>query len=210
MATITDKKKKQVHAGFSPSVNIIRDADNTLHYIPTTNSKQVFTQLINDYQIGIRSFTIVGAYGIGKSAFLWAFEKNINHKQYFFSKLGNNIPVKEFAFLRLVGQYGSLRNELAAQLGINAKQFTSEALLAALDKHYKALAKAGKGLVVLVDEFGKFLEYAAKNNPENELYFIQQLAEYVNDLKKNIFLITTLHQDFSGYSRGLTQAQQNE
>lgn len=210
MATIIDKKRKQVYNGFSPSVNIIRDANNTLHYIPTTNSKQVFTQLINDYQVGIRSFTIVGAYGIGKSAFLWAFEKNINHKQYFFTKLGNNIPVKEFGFLRLVGQYNSLQNEIAAQLGIRAKQFTSEELLSALDKHYKALAKAGKGLALVVDEFGKFLEYAAKNNPENELYFIQQLAEYVNDLKKNIFFITTLHQDFSGYSRGLTQTQQNE
>lgn len=206
----TTNKKKQAYSGFSPSVNIIRDADNALHYIPTTNSKLVFTQLINDYQIGIRSFAIVGAYGIGKSAFLWAFEKNINHRQYFFSKLGKNIPVKEFAFLRLVGQYGSLRNEIATHLGINAKQLSSEAILSALDKHYKSLAKVGKGLVIVVDEFGKFLEYAAKNNPENELYFIQQLAEYVNDLKKNIFFITTLHQDFNGYSRGLTQTQQNE
>ncbi|TDO29230.1 hypothetical protein [Sediminibacterium goheungense] len=210
MATITDKKRKQEHNGFSPSVNIIRDADNALHYIPTTNSKQVFTQLINDYQTGIRSFTIVGAYGIGKSAFLWAFEKNINHKQYYFSKLGNNIPVKEFKFIRLVGQYNSLRNEVASQLNLDTKKLTSEVLLSSLNKYYKALAKTGKGLVIVVDEFGKFLEYAAKNNPENELYFIQELAEYVNDVKKNIIFITTLHQDFNGYSRGLTQTQQNE
>ncbi len=210
MTTTTVKKTKKIPNSFSPSVNIIRDADNALHYIPTTNAKQVFTQLINDYQTGIRSFTIVGAYGIGKSAFLWAFEKNLNHKHYYFAKLGNNIPVKEFEFLRLIGQYNSLKTEIATQLGINSKQFTSEKLLSALDNHYKALAKKGKGLIIVVDEFGKFLEYAAKNNPENELYFIQQLSEYVNDLKKNILFITTLHQDFNGYSRGLTQAQQNE
>ena len=45
---------------------------------------------------------------------------------------------------------------------------------------------------------------------KNELYFIQQLAEYVNDQRKNIFFITTLHQGFNGYSRNLTKTQQNE
>lgn len=166
MTTITDKKKKQAIKGFSPSVNIIRDADSMLHYIPTTNAKLVFTQLVNDYQVGIRSFTIVGAYGIGKSAFLWAFEKNINHTQYIFSKLGSNIPVKEFEFMRIVGQYDSLSNEIAKQLGFGSKEITADILLAALEKHYKAVSKAGKGLAIVVDEFGKFLEYAAKNNPE--------------------------------------------
>ncbi|MBO9595460.1 MAG: hypothetical protein J7599_21335 [Niabella sp.] len=210
MTTIANNKKKQEHKSFSPSVNIVRDADSMLHYIPTTNSKQVFTQLINDYQVGIRSFTIVGAYGIGKSAFLWAFEKNINHQQHFFSKLSSNMLAKEFDFLRIVGQYNSLKNELANQIGISSKEFTTNTLLNALDKRYKALSKSNKGLVIAVDEFGKFLEYAAKNNPEDELYFIQQLAEYVNDTKKNIFFITTLHQDFNGYARALTKSQQNE
>lgn len=210
MTTTKNKKIKQQPVGFSPSVNIVRDADSVLHYIPTTNSKLVFTQLMNDFHTGIRSFTIVGAYGIGKSAFLWAFERNINHQQYFFSKLNNNLPVKAFESIRIIGQYSSLREELAGQLGINSKELSSGMLLSALDKRYKALNKAGKGLSIVVDEFGKFLEYAAKNNPENELYFIQQLAEYVNDTKRNIFFITTLHQDFNGYARGLTQSQQNE
>ncbi len=189
MTTIADKKKRQEVRSFSPSINIIRDADSMLHYIPTTNARLVFTQLLNDYQVGIRSFTIVGAYGIGKSAFLWAFEKNINHTQYIFSKLGNNMPIKEFEFMRIVGQYDSLSNEIGKQLGIGIKEITAEILLTALEKHYKSVSKAGKGLAIVVDEFGKFLEYAAKNNPEKELYFIQQLAEYTNDTKKNIFLL---------------------
>lgn len=210
MTIIIDKKKQQAVKSFSPSVNIIRDADSMLHYIPTTNAKLVFTQLINDYRVGIRSFTIVGAYGIGKSAFLWAFEKNINHTQYIFSKLSGSMPVKEFDFLRIVGQYTSLSNEIAKRLGIGTKEISAETLLSALDKHYKALAKTGKGLAIIVDEFGKFLEYAAKNNPERELYFIQQIAEYANDARKNILFVTTLHQDFNGYARGLTNTQQKE
>jgi hypothetical protein len=43
-------------------------------------------------------------------------------------------------------------------------------------------------LFLFVDEFGKFLEYASKHNPENELYFIQQLAEFCNNPKHNIVL----------------------
>ena len=63
---------------------------------------------------------------------------------------------------------------------------------------------------MLIDEFGKFLEYASKHNPENELYFIQQLAEFCNNPKYNIVLITTVHQSFESYAYGLTTAQKQE
>ena len=75
---ITMEDRKMSKSIFSPSVNIIRDVDSNLNYIPTPNSKQIFNQLINNYIEGTRSFNIVGAYGTGKSSFLWAFEKNIN------------------------------------------------------------------------------------------------------------------------------------
>ena len=35
-------------------------------------------------------------------------------------------------------------------------------------------------MFIIVDEYGKFLEYAAKNNSEESLYFIQELAEFIN------------------------------
>ena len=71
-------------------------------------------------------------------------------------------------------------------------------------------SKLNSGLIILIDEFGKFLEYAAQTNPEEELYFIQELAEYVNDKNKNILFISTLHQDFNQYAFNLSQAQKNE
>ncbi|HMR90810.1 MAG TPA: hypothetical protein PKC69_00785 [Chitinophagaceae bacterium] len=196
---------------FAPSVNIIRDVNSPLNYIPTPNARIAFTQMINDYQTGIRCFSIVGAYGIGKSAFLWAFEKNINRKKEYFSSLNRGInKSKEFEFLRIVGEYASLKSVIGKHLGLIKKDFTVQDILSLLDKHYKGLSKSGKGLVIVIDEFGKFLEYASKHNPEIELYFIQQIAEYVNDQQKNIFLITSLHQDFNGYSRSLSASQQKE
>lgn len=210
MITMVNREKRT--PVFSPSVNIIRDADSELNYIPTPNSKQVFNQIINDYKAGIRSFNIVGAYGTGKSSFLWALEKNINQKHNYFRPLNGAFhKLKGFEFLLFLGKFNSTIETFAKQLGLTPKKYHSmEDVIQQLDKYYKSLHKAGKGLVIIIDEFGKFLEYAAMNNPGNELYFIQQLAEYVNDQRKHIFFITTLHQDFNGYSRNLTKTQQNE
>ena len=65
-------------------------------------------------------------------------------------------------------------------------------------------------MFILIDEFGKFLEYASKNNPEKELYFVQQLAEFCNNPKHNIVLITTVHQSLESYAYGLSKIQQQE
>ncbi len=197
---------------FSPSVNIIRDVDSNLNYIPTPNSKQIFNQLINNYIEGTRSFNIVGAYGTGKSSFLWAFEKNINKKHSYFAPLNGTFhELNGFEFRFFLGEFSSTIETFAKQLGFASKRdFSMEDVIQLIDKYYKSIIKSGRGLAIVIDEFGKFLEYAAKNNPERELYFIQQLAEYVNDPRKHIFLITTLHQDFNGYARNLTKTQQNE
>ena len=210
MITMVNREKRNTF--FPPSVNIIRDADSELSYIPTSNAKQVFNQIINDYKAGIRSFNIVGAYGTGKSSFLWALEKNINQKHSYFASLNGTFHgVKGFKFCTFLGEFSSTIETFAKQLGLTSKRNLGiEDVIQHIDKYCKSLNKAGKGLAIVIDEFGKFLEYAAKNNPENELYFIQQLAEYVNDQRKHIFLITTLHQDFNGYSRNLTKTQQNE
>ncbi|MBK9672802.1 MAG: hypothetical protein IPO70_11245 [Bacteroidetes bacterium] len=205
-------KQKHKRNTYTPSVNIIRDASIQLDYIPTPNSRLVFNQLINDYQIGIRSFNIVGAFGTGKSSFLWALEKNLTQQKNYFSELPTIFRnIKEYSFLRLVGEFSSIIDAFSNSIGIsNINNYRIEDIINKLDSWCKTLQKSNKGLVILIDEFGKFLEYAAKNNPEKELYFIQRLAEYVNDNKKNIFFITTLHQDFNGYSRELTRTQQNE
>ncbi len=202
---ITTKNK------YSSSVNIVRDVDVTLNYIPTHNSKKIFNQIISDYSIGTRAFNIIGAYGTGKSSFLWAFEKNINNKTNYFAPLNNLLgDLKEFKFITIIGEYQSIIETFAKKAGLKSKDYTVDDILEQIDVTYNILKKEKKGIVIVIDEFGKFLEFASKNNPERELYFIQQLSEYVNDLHKDIFLITTLHQDFNGYSHNLTKSQKNE
>ena len=54
------------------------------------------------------------------------------------------------------------------------------------------------------------MEYASQHEPEKELYFIQQLSEFVNNPDHNIVLITTVHQNFDAYAFSLNNAQKQE
>lgn len=207
----TTKAKLQVHE-YSPSINIERDNQKSLHYISTPNSEEAFVKIANDYRIGVRSFNIAGAFGTGKSSFLLAFEQTLAGKEKFFKRIRNQFSgIQQFEFIRIIGTHDSIIESFAKKLQVPiSKSLTSLQVLNAINNYSKRLKKTGKGLILFIDEFGKFLEFAAKHNPEKELYFIQELAELVNDTSKEVLLLTTLHQDFNGYSRTLTKSQQNE
>ena len=193
----------------TPSVNIVRDMDKALDYIPTPNTQLVFKQITSDFIMGVSCFNIIGAYGTGKSSFLWAFNKALNREKDYFSINEYYNYFNGFASVNIVGQFTSIIEVFASEFGVE-EDYTTTDIIRAIDKLYKKQIAQDKGLVIFIDEFGKFLEFAAKNNPEHELYFIQQLAEYINDTEKYIFLITTLHQDFNSYSFDLTKRQRNE
>lgn len=191
---------------FSTSTNILRDANRGLNYIPTPNSFRVVRQLEEDYSKGLHTFNLIGSYGTGKSSFLWALEQSLTkQKEIFNTVLFSNGKVEVF---KLVGKYGSFSNSLASKLNVVSNE--SEDILAEFYDYYLNLQKDGKALVVFIDEFGKFLEYAAKYNPEKELYFLQEIAEFINDPKHNAILITAVHQNFDAYAFSLSSAQRQE
>lgn len=196
---------------FSPSTNILRDTEKEINYIVTPNSKEVFNNIINNLKSGNKVFNLIGSYGTGKSTFLWALQQNLSQKNEYFLKLNGQFNgIQEFEFIKLIGDSKPLSEALLSSLNLKDKN-SHEIAIEKLDKFYtNKCKKKGKFLFIIVDEFGKFLEYAAKGNPEKELYFIQQLAEYINDADKNIILISTLHQGFSSYSKNLSKEQRNE
>ena len=204
--------KKTGHFAYSPSVNIIRDGEKLLNYIPTPNAKLVFNQIVRDYGLGIRSFNIVGAYGTGKSSFIWALEKNLKRDTDFFSDIKNQLhDVESYEFYSFVGEYNSIIDSFASQFGLDVERNAKpQDIIHQIDNFYNDLTKQNKGLVIIIDEFGKYLEYVAKHDPDYELYFMQQLAEYVNDTKREILLLTVLHQDFNAYSLQLSKSQRFE
>lgn len=187
---------------FTPSVNIVRDSERSLDYILTSNAKRVYEIISRNYQSGNRAFTILGTYGTGKSAFLWAFEKHLTANAKIFEASFNGSDT--YRFTKIVASYQSCRESLSLAFGLSADASVQD-VLTYLNTH-----KTGGCRVIVIDEFGKFLEHAGKHDPEREMYFIQQLAEYAAHPENKLLLITTLHQSFDAYALALDQRQRNE
>ena len=197
---------------FSTSVNIERDNNKVLNYIVTANARQAIGTIVNSFTTGIHSFCLIGSYGTGKSSFILALQNclsgKVTGKNLLFNNKGQFNEYKNFEFLNIVGDYQpliSLLQKYVSSSDTNEKNFFN-----ALDNLYKKVQKQNKFLFIVIDEFGKVLEHAAKNNPEKEMYFLQKFCEYVNDTSKNIILLTTLHQSFSAYAKGLKLEQKQE
>lgn len=72
-------------------------------------------------------------------------------------------------------------------------------------------AQKGKGLLIIFDELGKFLEYEARHYGANDIYLLQALAEMAaKGRKANIYIFTLMHQGFEQYARGLGEELRNE
>jgi len=195
---------------FSLSTNIDNVQYNDFHYIPTSNARRVLGTLLADYNSGIHCFNLVGTYGTGKSSFLAALERDLAHNtKKIFENKGQFNNYKKFHFLNIIGDYNSLSNLLGEKM--ESDKTSSKELFTQLEQTLIEHKKNGEFVLLVIDEFGKVLEHAANHNPEKELYFLQQLAEFVNHPKRdNILLITTLHQNFGAYSKKLSEQQRNE
>lgn len=202
----------EIKTTFSPSINVDRDFNKDFDYIVTSNAKQIYNQLIRNIETGIHSYSIIGSYGTGKSSFLLALKKHLdaNDKVNYFEPLNGNFPeIKRFEFDYIVGKYGSLVDQFIKKFGLKSST-TEDELLDWIENEHKKKKKKGVFWFIAIDEFGKHLEYAASNNPEKELYFIQLLAEFTNSEDKNLYFITTLHQAFDSYAHGLDSQQRKE
>ena len=193
---------------FSLSANIEEGQDKDFNYIVTPNAQDVASGIVNGYNSGIHSFTIIGSYGTGKSCFLLALEKDLQSKgQHNLINPQTLSSCKKYEVLKIVGDYKDLASLMRNKLAIDG---TADNVLDELRNRYNQAKKRGSFLIIFIDEFGKVLEHAAKNDPEQELYFMQKLAEFVNVPTRQILLITTLHQNFSAYARKLSSVQKEE
>ena len=69
----------------------------------------------------------------------------------------------------------------------------------------------GSGILILLDELGKFLEYGALHPERQDVFLLQTLAEIASEsLKKPIFVVGLLHQGFNAYAEHLSVPAQKE
>ncbi|RKS03075.1 ATP-binding protein [Flavobacterium sp. 102] len=193
---------------FNISTNIVRDQSKDLNYVVTPNATKIFERIFSSENSANRSFTIIGNYGTGKSTFLWALEKNLLKKKIYFSTKANE-RYQSYQILKLIGDATSLTFAFQKALGLDTVS-SSRDIIDALEKRRVAADKKKNGFVILIDEFGKFLEHINKNKKSNDLYLLQLVSEWANDLDKNAYFIITLHQNFISYSSSLDLVDRQE
>lgn len=196
---------------FTLSANIENGIAEGSRYIVTPNVQKVLQEIINGYQTGIHSFSIIGTYGTGKSSFLLHLEQDLMSKKKSKELLKNTglLHDGDFEILNIIGDTKALSSLLLDKLQ-DIMQSSETDVLTLLKSYFAKLKKQNKFLLIAIDEFGKVLEHATKYNPEEELYFFQKFTEVVNAPNRNILLLITLHQNFSAYAGKLSQTQKNE
>lgn len=85
-------------------------------------------------------------------------------------------------------------------------------LLAGVVALQEAVARTGgNGLLVVIDELGKFLEYEARHYGANDVFLLQALAERANSAHAApLSVVVLLHQAMDQYARGLSETLRNE
>lgn len=69
----------------------------------------------------------------------------------------------------------------------------------------------GSGLLIVLDELGKFLEYASLHPDRQDVYFLQSLAEAASRSGEIPFVVVgLLHQGFNAYADRLSESAQRE
>jgi len=108
------------------------------------------------------------------------------------------------------GRSPAIINKLAE--AVSWKDVTTHEILDLVEEVRSAVeAINGKGLLIIFDELGKFLEYEARHYGANDIYLLQALAEKAAKGKKaNIYIFTIMHQGFEQYARGLGEDLRNE
>lgn len=110
------------------------------------------------------------------------------------------------------GAKSGLQIRLRAAAG--ASQVAEADILGMLSEANEKLVRDGRsgGLLILLDEMGKFLEYAAQHPHQQDVYLLQRLAEKASgsDRETPLFVIGILHQGFDAYAENLDPAAQRE
>lgn len=72
-------------------------------------------------------------------------------------------------------------------------------------------ADGGSGILLVIDELGKFIEYAVQHPDRGDAFVLQSLAEFASRSGKTpLLLLTILHQAFEQYAQRAAKSQREE
>jgi len=217
----------KVRGRFQRSVHLVRDWQvqrGLQDYLLTSTAKEIALQVLEgvSHEEGARTWSITGPYGTGKSAFaLFLTDLLVNdpprHPQ---AKMLRDdilngahpfLPVlvtgeRESmapAFVRALEE--SLRGDMPSMARKVARvnrtgRVLNRQIVGLFEETAHAANEIGRGgILFIVDEFGKFLEYAARHPEAEDLLILQELAEAASRSQVPIVFLTILHSAFAEY-----------
>lgn len=194
----------------SVSVNIQRDFDKDFDYIVTPNSISITNSIYESYISGTRSFFVQGSYGTGKSSYIWALQQQLRGKQQYFNlNITGDSNDLEWECLNLVGKPMSLIAHFGEALLEDADS-SADDVIQNIQTRISNCNAQGVGFFLVLDEFGKHIEYIIRNQLLDEFYFLQQVAEIFNSSDSEAFFLLTLHQDLLSYIPNAEVQTKNE
>ncbi len=193
-------------------------------YLLTPTARGLATRMISGLseQGGTRAWSVTGPYGSGKSAFALFLTDLLSRSTPFHPEaqglreelgfspapflpvlvVGQRSPVKPALLAALADGLEPVDSTLAQETreAAGAESLSDERVVALFDRAGHAAERAEMGgLLIVLDEFGKFLEYAALHPEQEDLFVMQGLAEFSARSSTPTLLVTLLHTAFAEY-----------
>jgi hypothetical protein len=211
-----------IRGRFHRSVNLMHDWNGAAElgeYVVTPTAREFAEQVLDELgrDKGTRAWSVTGPYGTGKSALalfladVLAAKRPMHAESIRLRAVHASRWQAPFAPVLAVAERRPLEETLieafargmqSAGLKRIATRFRREAGEGALvEAMLSAVEAAGQrghgGVVIVLDEMGKFLEYAADN--DLDLFLLQQIAEAAARSTVPFLFITILHTGFADY-----------
>jgi vacuolar-type H+-ATPase subunit E/Vma4 len=211
----------QIRPRFMRSVHLERDlsdASSSQGYILTPVATSALTRICVSFSGNStqRAFRVAGDYGSGKSAFGLALARVS-------AGYVNTLPKELRAFCGrnrmyphvATGDHEPLGVTVLRALGIQAAHTSRPSTSEVLTKTRKAIEaarkKGFKGVLLVLDELGKNLEFAAQKPESDDIFLLQRLAEEAARSGAMPFVIVVmLHQGVATYASGLHTTARRE
>ncbi len=202
-----------IHPRFMRSVHLERDIEDpasSMGYILTETSKKALERVTASFSPNStqRAWRLAGDYGSGKTDLALVLARvasgetqELPSELKKFAKKGRLQPKLATGSSEPLG--ATVLRALGIESGVENPAIPE--VLSAVRKSIKsARSKSDDGIILIVDEFGKNLEYAARHSDADDIFLLQRLAEEASRSGDNTFVIVIIvHQGIMSYAAGL-------
>lgn len=195
---------------------------------PASSAEVLLAMARHVSETGQGAFTWTGPYGSGKSSLVVALSALLNGDsaarqqaaEIFGKKLAGSVikalppRTKGWRIVPVVGRRSDPVQVIGEALSVSGviqcasnEGWAESTLIASIANAASEPSEYG-GLIIFIDEMGKFLEAAAQHRAD--LYVFQLLAEAANRSNGRLIIVGILHQAFEEYARRLSREVRDE